>query len=284
MTKLSLLFGVIAIVAGNAFAVPAGAAFSVNACEEAKRAPANNLHGGIDKAPAHVEGFFAIEHVLSDGDFRSCFQVVTLDIEGWGQPAIAREIDGLSRFLKNSPSFSRGLYPFAHIDFANWRSEHVQMTGSRNPIKIVLNPPIHIERRSLPDVFENKIIENWLANNERRFVIVPYSGGSDPRAIGVDVALIGMFDTHPNKNEADDRSAGGGQGYGIERPSSTNLPFPKNPFLGALCFIFGALLSCIGLERARFALWLIGWPIGILGGVIFLLWAIPLVAEKIPSP
>jgi hypothetical protein len=94
-----------------------------------------------------------------------------------------------------------------------------------------------------------------------------------------------------------DSDAGCGHGcgdYGNDVKRATNaqlltadnqLVSPEAAFCGLVIFIGGILLSTWGFDRMPLsAAHVGGWLAGFGGGIIFLLWAIPLIAEQIPTP
>jgi hypothetical protein len=276
----ALLLGVVAVVTGYALNAAWGSWGWSEAGIKAEGGFSDDLHGCVSEASSQVKRLVSFEHTFGNPDLRTLVHRVALEIEEWRRiGGGASNIDCCAGFLKNDTPFLRWGRAGTHIDLAEWAREGIEYASiMRSWLQAIFHTPAQIKCGSLSDIFEGETIKNALSYDERRFVIVRDGHRSNPSAIGVDVALIGMFDAFVDVNQSDYGSAGSGESYHIERPSGANLSIPEGPFFGAIFFGFGAWLSCLGIARGRLALWLVGWPIGVLGSVILLLWAIPLIA------
>jgi hypothetical protein len=77
-------------------------------------------------------------------------------------------------------------------------------------------------------------------------------------------------------DKADDNRA---SRYQIEKLGYADLPFPEAPLGGAVLFFGGGWLTTRGLVRGNAFVHIGGWLAMVLGGVIFLLWALPYAAD-----
>jgi hypothetical protein len=176
-----------------------------------------------------------------------------------------------------------------------WQKSVASLIGAYNNLRTIfvggdieiadIKFPFDPERRTLPGILIFDLKMDGLTDLERPVAHINKEW-IQPRAIGVNVPLMGFVDTPNNEKEANNGGTGGEQSDYVKRPSRTDGLFPEKPFIGAVLFIFifGAVLSCFALSRPNFFLWLIGWLSGLVGVVLLLLWALPLIAEKIPAP
>ena len=105
----------------------------------------------------------------------------------------------------------------------------------------------------------------------------------DPSTISFNRSLVGMGDAEIHHNESAEADYSGRSSKPIKFRGYPNLPFPEAPFGGAMAFLIGGWISGKGLEKGPFALWVLGWAIGLPGGLIFLLWALPYLATVVAS-
>ena len=157
-------------------------------------------------------------------------------------------------------------------------------------------PLSHIDCETFADVFEKKSEGNIvLPFNISVYCHDPWC---EPRTIGGNQRLVSdiggslrliasafsFSQTLINENQSDNGHRCGTCSDPVKAASNSNLPAPKLPFIGAVLFIIGAWLNYRGIVYGPFAALIGGWFISVSGGVIFLFWLIPFVAEQIPTP
>lgn len=146
---------------------------------------------------------------------------------------------------------------------------------------------INIASRGLADVSEIKIQNKMPAIIHFKDSLWFLGHCEESTGLGASVGLL-LFEglsLGPKDCDAGPGNAGGYQSDYVQPSSDRQFPSPIVAFLSFVLFIGGLLLSDWGFRKMPLS-WahVAGWLLGAFGGSIFLLWAIPFVAEKIPAP
>jgi hypothetical protein len=99
---------------------------------------------------------------------------------------------------------------------------------------------------------------------------------SNPPAIGIDVSSIGVLDTAIDEKQSKNSNRRCAKSNIIETLCYLYLTVPEQFLLGLILLVAGGgWLNARGIDRGPFYLCLIGWPDGVLSGVLLLLLLFP---------